>query len=69
MEQKTKRRNRMGEDIFSLKQDLEELSSTCGSRPLWRIEHPFHRGCPRQSKSADIYIMTHNSSKITVRKQ
>ena len=32
------------------------------------VEQPFHRGHLRPSENTDIYIMIHNSSKITVMK-
>ena len=42
--------------------------STCGLQPLGGgvVKQPFHRGHLRPSKIKDIYIMIHNSSKITV---
>jgi hypothetical protein len=32
------------------------------------VERPFHRVCPRPSENTDIYIMIHDSSKITLMK-
>ena len=44
---------------------LKQWFSTCGSRPLGGSNDLFHRGHPRPSENTDIYIMIHNSSRVT----
>ena len=41
--------------------------AACGLQPLWRL-NTFHRGHRLDPCIPDIYIMIHNSSKITVMK-
>ena len=43
-----------------------EWFSTCGSWLLWGIEWLFHGDHLKASENTDIYIIIHNSSKITV---
>ena len=43
----------------------------CVETPLGVVKQPFHRGHlrpPEIQENIDLYIMTHNSSKTTVRK-
>ena len=46
---------------------LEQWFSTCGSEPLG-VEWLFQRAHPRSLEISDIYVMIHNSRKITVMK-
>jgi hypothetical protein len=44
---------------------LEQLFSTCGFQLLWGSNDPF-TGHLRPLENTDIYIMIHNSDKITL---
>jgi hypothetical protein len=44
---------------------IRQWFSTCGPRPLLGVKRPFYRGYLRPSCIPDIYIVIHNSSKIS----